>query len=89
MAGRSLQECELKESIRYRSGDHVEVWLNSLLCLEAAAPNLGEALLLQPDTEPMQGSVDPHSFFADPDPAFLLNADADQAAILMRIRIQL
>ena len=30
-----------------------------------------------------------HSFFADPDPAFFLNADPDPAAFLMRIRIQL
>jgi N-acetyltransferase 10 len=34
-SARTLQECELKESIRYRSGDEVEKWLNSLLCLEA------------------------------------------------------
>ena len=33
--------------------------------------------------------MDPHSFFADPDPAVLLNADPDPAAFLMRIRIQL
>ena len=37
--------------------------------------------------------MDPHSFFANPDPAVLLNADPgpdpDPAAVLMRIRIQL
>ena len=33
--------------------------------------------------------MDPHSFFADPDPAVLLNADPDPAAFLMRIRIHL
>ena len=33
-------------------------------------------------------AVDPHSFFADPDPAVLLNADPDPAARKMRIRIQ-
>ena len=33
-------------------------------------------------------AVDPHSFFADPDPAFLLNADPDPAASKMWIRIQ-
>ena len=32
---------------------------------------------------------DRHLFFADPDPAFFLNADPDPAAFLMRIRIQL
>ena len=32
---------------------------------------------------------DPHSFFADSDPAVLLNADPDPAAFLMQIRIQL
>ena len=34
-------------------------------------------------------AVDPHSFFADQDPAFFLNADPDPAALKMRIRIQL
>ena len=33
--------------------------------------------------------MDPDSFFADPDPAVLLNANPDPAAFLMRIRIQL
>ena len=33
--------------------------------------------------------VDPHSFFADPDPAVFLNADLDPAAFLMWIRIEL
>ena len=33
--------------------------------------------------------MDPHSFFADPDPAFLHNADPDPAAFLMRTLIQL
>ena len=32
-------------------------------------------------------AVDPHSFFTDPDPAVLLNADLDPAAFKMRIRI--
>lgn len=41
VAGRSLHECELKESIRYRSGDQCEVWLNQLLCLEATTHCLG------------------------------------------------
>ena len=31
--------------------------------------------------------MDPHSFFADPDPAVFLNADLDPAAFLLRIRI--
>jgi len=47
--GRSLHEVELKESIRYRSGDKCEGWLNSLLCLEAAAPNLGGGTPLPQD----------------------------------------
>ena len=33
--------------------------------------------------------MDPHSFFADPDPPVLFNADPDPAAFLMLIRIQL
>ena len=33
--------------------------------------------------------MDPHSFFADPDPPSFLNADPDLADFLMRIRIQL
>ena len=33
--------------------------------------------------------MDPHSFFADPDPDVLLNADLNPAAFFMRIRIQL
>ncbi|KAF4525079.1 hypothetical protein B566_EDAN001993 [Ephemera danica] len=33
--GRTLQEVTLNESIRYRPGDIVEVWLTSLLCLDA------------------------------------------------------
>ena len=38
---------------------------------------------------PKHRAVDPHTFFADPDPAVLLNADPDPAAFLMRIRVQL
>ncbi|XP_045539427.1 RNA cytidine acetyltransferase [Papilio machaon] len=32
---------KLEEPIRYRTGDPVERWLNSLLCLEAPSPSLG------------------------------------------------
>uniref|UniRef100_A0A2A4JQT3 RNA cytidine acetyltransferase n=1 Tax=Heliothis virescens TaxID=7102 RepID=A0A2A4JQT3_HELVI len=32
---------KLEEPIRYRSGDAVEAWLNSLLCLEAPPPSVG------------------------------------------------
>ncbi|RVE48128.1 hypothetical protein evm_007188 [Chilo suppressalis] len=32
---------KLEEPIRYRTGDPVESWLNSLLCLEAPAPSVG------------------------------------------------
>ncbi|XP_063384664.1 RNA cytidine acetyltransferase [Cydia fagiglandana] len=32
---------KLEEPIRYRSGDPVEAWLNSLLCLESPAPSVG------------------------------------------------
>ncbi|XP_028171316.1 RNA cytidine acetyltransferase isoform X3 [Ostrinia furnacalis] len=32
---------KLEEPIRYRAGDPVESWLNSLLCLEAPAPSIG------------------------------------------------
>jgi N-acetyltransferase 10 len=48
-AGRTLSECELKESIRYRSGDHCESWLNSLLCLDASTMNLGGGTPLPQD----------------------------------------
>jgi len=48
-AARTLHECELKESIRYRSGDQCETWLNGLLCLEAASPNLGGGTPLPQD----------------------------------------
>merc|ERR1719367_514389 len=41
LVGRTLHECELKESIRYRSGDLCESWLNQLLCLDATSHNLG------------------------------------------------
>ncbi|KAA0714877.1 RNA cytidine acetyltransferase [Triplophysa tibetana] len=33
-AARSLHEVSLHESIRYGAGDHVEKWLNELLCLD-------------------------------------------------------
>lgn len=33
-AARSLHEVSLHESIRYGQGDHVERWLNELLCLD-------------------------------------------------------
>jgi len=36
--GRSLEEIELVEPIRYAKGDAVEKWLNSLLCLDATVP---------------------------------------------------
>jgi len=48
-AVRTLSECELKESIRYRNGDDCEAWLNSLLCLEATTPNLGGGTPLPQD----------------------------------------
>ena len=33
--GRVLHEIVLNDSIRYANGDHVEKWLNDLLCLDA------------------------------------------------------
>lgn len=33
-SGQRFEEIELSESIRYASGDHIERWLNSLLCLD-------------------------------------------------------
>ncbi len=36
--GRTLHEVTLNESIRYRNGDQVEDWLNTLLCLDVAVP---------------------------------------------------
>ena len=35
---RTLREITLSEPIRYAQGDHVEKWLNSLLCLDATLP---------------------------------------------------
>ena len=35
LTGRNLHELALNESIRYQSGDDVELWLNKLLCLDA------------------------------------------------------
>ncbi len=35
LSGRVLKEVELGEPIRYASNDHVERWLNELLCLDA------------------------------------------------------
>ncbi|KAL0829742.1 hypothetical protein ABMA28_003234 [Loxostege sticticalis] len=32
---------KLEEPIRYRAGDPIEAWLNSLLCLEAPSPSVG------------------------------------------------
>ncbi|KAJ8023746.1 RNA cytidine acetyltransferase [Holothuria leucospilota] len=34
VTGRTLHEVSLNESIRYSMGDHVEKWLNELLCLD-------------------------------------------------------
>ena len=48
-AGRTLHEVELRESIRYRSGDQCESWLNSLLCLEATCSSLGGGTPLPAD----------------------------------------
>jgi len=48
-AGRTLHECTLQESIRYRSGDACEVWLNSLLCLDANVSNSGGGTPLPQD----------------------------------------
>jgi N-acetyltransferase 10 len=37
-SSRSLREITLSEPIRYAAGDHVERWLNKLLCLDATLP---------------------------------------------------
>lgn len=37
-SSRSLREITLSEPIRYAQGDHVERWLNRLLCLDATMP---------------------------------------------------
>ena len=39
--------------------------------------------------KPRSRAVDPQSFFADPDPAVLLNADPDPSAFVMRIQIRI
>ena len=36
--GRNLREITLSEPIRYAPGDHVEAWLNKVLCLDATLP---------------------------------------------------
>lgn len=36
-----LFQIKLEEPIRYRSGDPIEAWLNSLLCLDAPPPGVG------------------------------------------------
>lgn len=38
LGGRSLREITLAEPIRYAPGDHVEKWLNKVLCLDATLP---------------------------------------------------
>lgn len=40
--GRLFKKIELSESIRYASGDPIESWLHSLLCLDvtSAIPNI-------------------------------------------------
>ena len=35
---------------------------------------------LEPNPDPTTRAMNPHSFFADPDPAAFLNADPDPAA---------
>ncbi|XP_020097537.1 RNA cytidine acetyltransferase 1-like isoform X2 [Ananas comosus] len=42
LSGRLFKKIELNESIRYASGDPIESWLNSLLCLDVAnfIPNI-------------------------------------------------
>jgi N-acetyltransferase 10 len=42
-AGRKLREITLSEPIRYASGDPVEKWLNTLLCLDATLPKSSTA----------------------------------------------
>lgn len=37
IGSRKLTEIELNESIRYANGDHIERWLNDLLCLDASS----------------------------------------------------
>lgn len=42
LSGRLFKKIELSESIRYASGDPIESWLNTLLCLDVsnAIPSL-------------------------------------------------
>lgn len=42
LSGRLFKKIELSESIRYASGDPIELWLNTLLCLDVAnsIPNI-------------------------------------------------
>ncbi|KAJ9670893.1 hypothetical protein PVL29_027062 [Vitis rotundifolia] len=50
LSGRLFKKIELSESIRYASGDPIESWLNTLLCLDVAnsIPNISR---LPPPTE--------------------------------------
>lgn len=41
VTGRTLREITLSEPIRYAPGDHVESWLNNLLCLDASVYGAG------------------------------------------------
>lgn len=60
LAGRSLYELTLSESIRYRSNDAIERWLTDLLCLdvsdvtrtsyECVAPSQCELVYVNRDT---------------------------------------
>ena len=67
---------------------HILLMAHKLLCKihDICPPCL---LGLHRIIRPFSRAVDPHSFFADPDPAVCLNAQPDPAAFSMRIWIQL
>lgn len=45
MSSRTLKEIKLEEPIRYGSQDHVEKWLNNILCLNCCTPESNKARL--------------------------------------------
>lgn len=65
-AARSLHEVTLHESIRYGQGDHVEKWLNELLCLDClSVPRIisGCPLPQTCDLYPLKVDIDIKSLF--------------------------
>ena len=77
-------------SVGDRSVNLPNTWPTDPASLELSGCHLYYLLISHVTRVANQGCAsNPHSFFADSDPAVLLNADPDPAAFLMQIRIQL